>query len=119
MILRGGLGAAATLAGHTACAADAAAPLGRMGTEVQQLPCPSVARLAVGLVVTLALAVGAAMILRRAWPLFLRRRAGASHISGVDRFSLSATLTVHVVHVEGARFVIAEGRSGVAVSPLP
>ena len=102
-----------------AALADPAAPKARFGTSVEQLGFPSLGRVVVVFVLTVALAVGAVVVLRRFWPTLLKRKNPASGIRSLDRTALSATLTVHVVEVEGVKMVVADGRNGVSVTILP
>jgi hypothetical protein len=119
-------GAAAALSGllvlpGLACAAlnDPTAPKARFGTSVDELGFPSLGRVVVVFVLVVALAVATVVVLRRFWPALLQRKTNASGIRTLDRASLSATLTVHVVEVEGVKMLIAEGRNGIAMTPLP
>lgn len=98
---------------------DPAAPKTRFGTSVDELGFPSLGRLVLGFALTVVLAVGAVVVMRRFWPALLQRKNAGSGIRSLDRASVSATLTVHLVEVEGVRIVIAEGRSGVSVALLP
>jgi hypothetical protein len=104
-----------------ACAAlaDPAAPKARFGTSVDELGFPSLGRIVFVFVLIAALAVATVVVLRRFWPALLRRKNSASGIRPLDRTSISATLTVHVVEVEGVKMLIAEGSRGIAVVPLP
>lgn len=69
-----------------------------------------------GFVFTVALAVLAAYALRRWWPFLARRRTTATSIRTVDRSVVSATLSVYLLEVDGARYLVAEGRSGVSLT---
>jgi flagellar biogenesis protein FliO len=109
--------AAQWLAAHAAVAADPSGSLkGAAGTGVAELPFPSVGRLVVGFLVTVGLAIGIAYAIRRWWPMLAARRTGASGIRTLDRAVVSNTLSVYVLEVEGARYLVAEGRGGVAVT---
>jgi hypothetical protein len=92
-----------------------------LGTSVDTIGFPSVGRVVLGFLFTVGLAVGFAFVLRRGWgwPLLLRRKTLNSRMRVVDRAAVSRTLTVHLVEVDGARVIIAEGRGGVGVSVLP
>jgi hypothetical protein len=90
-----------------------------LGTSVDNLGYPSVGRVVFGFLITVALAVGVAFVLRRGWPLVLRRNSLGSGIRSLDRAAVSRTLTVHLVEVEGTRVIIAEGRSGVGITLVP
>lgn len=102
-----------------AALADPSAPQARFGTSVDQLGFPSLGRVVVVFVLTVALAVGAVVVLRRFWPTLLKRKNTATAIRSLDRTAISATLTVHVVEVEGVKMVVADGRNGVSIAILP
>ncbi len=90
-----------------------------LGTSADSLGFPSVGRVVFGFLVTAGLAVGVAWVLRRGWPLWLRRKPFNSAMRPLDRVAVSRTLTVHLVEIDGARVIIAEGRSGVGITVLP
>jgi hypothetical protein len=90
-----------------------------LGTSVDNLGFPSVGRVVFGFLLTAALAVGVAFVLRRRWPLDFRRKPLGSGMRSLDRAAVSRTLTVHLVEVEGTRVIIAEGRSGVGIALVP
>ena len=93
-----------------------------LGTSVDSLGFPSVARVVFGFLVTVALAVGVAFVLRRGWPvwpLVLGRKPPGSGMRSIERAAVSRTMTVHLVEVEGTRVIIAEGRSGVGIAVMP
>jgi len=91
-----------------------------LGTSVDSIGLPSVGRVIFGFLVTAGLAVAVAYLLRRGgWPLLLRRKPLSSSMRPLDRASVSRTLTVHLVEIDGSRVVIAEGRSGVGMTVLP
>jgi len=113
------VGQLALLASAVARAAEPTrGPLG--GVQGPDLPFPSVGRLIFGFLFTVLLAVGAAYALKRWWPLLSRRRGipMTGSIRTVDRTVVSATLSVYVLEVEGTRFLVAEGRSGISVTPM-
>lgn len=99
--------------------ADPAAPKPRFGTSVDELGFPSLGRVILVFVLTVALAVGAVLVMRRFWPALLKRKSAASSIRTLDRAAICATLTLHVVEVEGVKMVVAEGRAGVSLALLP
>ena len=90
-----------------------------LGTSVDNLGFLSVARVVFGFLLTVGLAVGVAFVLRRGWPLVLRRKPLGSRMRSLDRAAVSRTMTVHLVEVDGARVIIAEGRSGVGITLAP
>jgi hypothetical protein len=90
---------------------------GALGTQAD-LPFPSVGRIVLAFLLTAGLAVGLALAARRLWPLLARRRATASGIRTLDRSVVSTSLSACVIEVEGTRFLVIEGRSGVAVTQL-
>jgi hypothetical protein len=91
-----------------------------LGASVDSLAFPSVGRVIFGFLVTVGLSVAVAFLLRRGgWPVLLRRRSLNSAIRSVDRATVSATLTVHLIELDGVRVMIAESRSGVGMTVLP
>jgi hypothetical protein len=91
-----------------------------LGTSVDSIGLPSVGRVVFGFLVTAGLAVAVAYLLRRGgWPLLLRRKPLNSSMRPLDRASVSRTLTVHLLEIDGTRVVIAESRSGVGMTVLP
>jgi hypothetical protein len=103
-------------------AADSAtstSPKAHFGASVQDLGFPSLGRVVLGFLLTVALGVGTVIVMRRFWPALLQRKSASATIRPIDRTSVSATLTIHVVEVEGIKMVVAEGRSGVGVAILP
>jgi hypothetical protein len=92
---------------------------GQLGASVDQLGFPSLWRIVAGLLLTLALAAGIPLAIRRLWPALLERRSLTGAIRPVDRAAVSASLTVHLVEVDGVRMVIAEGRHGIDMAMLP
>ena len=102
-------------------AADAvqASPKGKFGTSVDDLVFPSIGRVVLGFLVTVVLAVALAFLIRRVWPSMLGKRLSSGTIKPIERTAVSATLTVHLVEVDGIRITVAEGRSGVGVAVMP
>ncbi len=92
---------------------------GRLGAQVQDLPFPGPGRIVAGFLITVALAVAAAYLLRRFWPNALKRRTTGTHIRLVDRTAVSTTLTLSIVEIDGSRFLVAEGRGALGVTALP
>jgi hypothetical protein len=96
-----------------------AVPQGKFGTSVEDLAFPSLGRVVLGFLLTVALAVAVAFLLRRWWPSVLKRRSASGSIKSIERTAVSTTLTVHLVEVDGIRITVAEGRSGVGVAIMP
>jgi hypothetical protein len=100
-------------------------PTGRLGTQVDDVGLPSVGRVAFGFLLTVGLAVGAVVVLQRTgllqrtWPAVFKRNVSAARIRPLDRRPVSATVTVHLIEVDGVRMVIAEGRGAMGLSVLP
>jgi hypothetical protein len=92
---------------------------GRLGTQAESLAFPSVARVVAGFVITALIAAGAALALRKAWPLLSSRATSSANIRPLGRTALSRTLTVHLVEIEGVRVLMVEGRGTVGMTVLP
>ena len=97
--------------------------MGKLGTQVQDLPFPGVGRMILVFLLVVALAFLALYLLRRFLPTRffpgrLLRQTEAARIRSLDRAALSATLTVHLVEVDGEKFFVAQGSSGIAVSAV-
>jgi hypothetical protein len=93
---------------------------GRFGTRAEKdLAFPSVGRVISGFVITAIIAGGAALALRRFWPLLSPRTLPSANIRPLSRASVSRTLTVHLVEIDGVRLVMAEGRSAIGITVLP
>jgi hypothetical protein len=88
---------------------------GRFGTQAEELNFPSIGRVVAGFVATAVIAAGAALVVRKAWPLIVRQTVPATGIRALSRATLSRTLTVHLVEVDGVRMIVAEHRAAVAV----
>lgn len=80
---------------------------------------PGVGRIVLVFIVTVAVGVGAIVLLRRMPRKFLRRESASGAIQVLDRADLGASLRVQLVQVEGRRIVIAEGKGGVGLAVLP
>jgi hypothetical protein len=109
-------GGAALLGVAVACAAAERVAL----TGAQAAPdlgFPSVARVVLGFAFTAGLAVAVAWAIRRWGPTFSARRAVTGQsIRTLERTVVSATLKVYLLEIDGTRFIVAESRSGVAVT---
>jgi hypothetical protein len=109
----------ALLAGEAAVAANGLlSSQGKLGTQVNELPFPGPGRVIFGLLVTVGLAIAAVLLLRRFWPTLGDRRTTGGRIRLLDRSVVSATLTLSLVEVEGSRFLVAEGKGGVGMTPV-
>jgi flagellar biogenesis protein FliO len=106
------------LARISRAASAPAGALGNLGTDVHELPFPSLARLVIAFLLTVGLALGGAWALRRWRPSFISSRSSAGRIRPLERRALSATLTIHLVEIEGVRFVVAEARGAVSLRDL-
>lgn len=79
---------------------------------------PSAARVLAGIVITLALACGAIVLLKRV--LLKADRSWTSHgIRIVGKAALGSSLRAHLLEVDAARVLVVEGRSGVGLTVLP
>jgi hypothetical protein len=92
---------------------------GQLGSSVDQLGFPSLVRIVLGLLITLAIAAGIPFAIRRFWPALLERRSFTGAIRPLDRAPVSASLTVHLLEIDGVRMVIAEGSHGIEIAMLP
>jgi hypothetical protein len=91
-----------------------------VGGDIEGLGLPGIGRVVLGFLLTAGLAVGIAYALKRWWPgALLARRPLGAQIRTISRTAVTRTLVVHLVEVDGARVVIAEGRTGVGVSVIP
>jgi len=77
---------------------------------------PGLGRVIVVLVAMTVLAVVAALASRRFWPQAAQRQDGALRLRA--QLSLSSHLKLHVVETGRATIIVAEGRSGVAITEL-
>jgi flagellar biogenesis protein FliO len=79
---------------------------------------PSVARIALGFVVSAALALGIALVLRHVLPKLGGRTATSSRLRLLDRIHLSSTVRAHLLEVEGERVLVAENRGAITMVVL-
>jgi hypothetical protein len=93
-------------------------PLG--GVQGPDLPFPSIGRLVFGFLVTAILALAVTFALKRWWPLLSKHRGtvAGGRIRTLEGATLSATLRVYVLEVEGAKYLVAEGRSGLSITRM-
>jgi flagellar biogenesis protein FliO len=89
-----------------------------LGGGVSDLAIPGLGRVVLGFVITAGLAIGVAYAIRRFWPGMLTRGVAGRRVRPLGHAALSRTLTVHLVEVDGARVVIAEGRAGIGLTTL-
>ena len=89
-----------------------------LGGGISDLAIPGLGRVVVGFLITAGLAIGAAHAIRRFWPGMLTRGVSGKRVRSLGHAAVSRTLTVHLVEVDGARVVIAEGRAGIGLTTL-
>ena len=83
------------------------------------LPLPSAARVVTAVVVTLALAAGTLVLVKRYLPKYAGRVGYAGNvIKVVAHSSISRSLRVHVIEVDTNRVLIVEGRGGIGLTVL-
>jgi hypothetical protein len=90
-----------------------------VGGGLSDLAIPGLGRVVVGFLITAGLAIGAAHAIKRFWPGVLTRGVSGKRVRPLGHAAVSRTLTVHLVEVDGARVVIAEGRAGIGLTTLP
>lgn len=79
---------------------------------------PSITRVIAGVVVTLALAFGGIMMMKRV--LLKTQGRWPSHgIKSIGKAVLGPGLRAHLVEVDTARVLVVEGRTGMALAVLP
>jgi hypothetical protein len=112
-------GLVAVVTGYAAVAADAAQHIGGL-QQHPDLPLPSATRVVLAVIVTLALAAGTLVLVKRYLPKYAGRMDYAGNvIKVVARSNISRSLRVHVIEVDRSRVLIVEGRSGVELAVLP
>jgi flagellar biogenesis protein FliO len=82
------------------------------------LALPSVTRVAAGVLVTLALAFGGIMVMKR----ILLKTDGRWSPHGfriLGKAILGPSLRAHLIEVEAARVLVVEGRTGIGLTVLP
>ena len=77
---------------------------------------PGLGRVVLVLMGTLALAVAAALAVRRFWPQAAQQTSGALRLRA--QLALSSHLKLHVVEAGRTTVIVAEGRSGIAIAEL-
>lgn len=105
-------------AAHAFAASQGAAGIGGMQSQ-PELPFPSLMRIVVAAVITLALAVGVIVLLKRLAPGIGVHRANGSVIKVVARTNVTPNLRAHVLEIDASRVLIVEGRNGTALTLLP
>jgi hypothetical protein len=98
------------------CVAQGADALAGLGLRQPEADLPGAGRVLLALAFTLLVGVAAVYALRRFWPPSLALRSGSARVSA--QISLSRSLRLHVVELERATVVVAEGRGGVAIAEL-
>jgi len=73
----------------------------------------------VSVVITLALAAGAVVLLKRLMPGIAARRTQGSIIKVLARTNVTNSLRAHVLEIDTSRVLIVEGRIGVSLTLLP
>jgi hypothetical protein len=115
--------ALAVLVGSAVATAAAAADLTQRigGLQPQpDLPMPSMTRVVAAVVVTLALAAGTLMLVKRFLPKYTGSVDSAGHsIKVLARANISRGLQAHLVEVDASRILIVEGRTGIELTVLP
>lgn len=111
-------GLVAAAFGHPALAADATQHIAGL-QQHPDLPLPSATRVVTAVLVTLALAAGTLVLVKRYLPKYTGRTDYAGNvIKVVARSRISRSLQVHVIEVDGKRLLIVEGRGGVELVAL-
>jgi hypothetical protein len=107
------------LACTCAVAATASTPtIGGMSTQ-PELPFPSMTRVIVAAVITLGLAAGVLLLLKRYLPSLAARRTNGGVIKVLARTNVTSSLYAHVIEIDTTRVLIVEGRNGVTLTLLP
>ncbi len=87
------------------------------------LPMPSLWRVMIAVMVTLALAAGTLVLVKRylpKWSAWSGRPGVAGHaIKVLARTPISRSLTAHLVEVDAHRVLIVEGRAGIQLTLVP
>lgn len=100
-------------------AATASSPgIGGMRSQ-PDLGLPSATRVVVAVVITLALAAGVIVLLKRLMPGIAARRTQAGIIKVLARTNVTNSLHAHVLEIDATRVLIVEGRNGVSLTLLP
>jgi flagellar biogenesis protein FliO len=97
-----------------ACAAEQG-PL-TQGQDV--ISTPGIGRVVAAFVIVAALAVGAAMALRRVLPRFTGVPLTGNTVRILERANLGAGTRAHLVQVEGEKLLVVENRTGLAIAVL-
>jgi flagellar biogenesis protein FliO len=106
----------AVLLWHAALATGAEnAPL-TQGQDIVAVP--GIGRVVVVFLLVAALAVAAAVVLRRMLPKITGVTLGGNALRVLERTNLSPATRLHLVQVEGEKLLVAENRNGLAVVVL-
>jgi flagellar biogenesis protein FliO len=115
--------ALAASVGTMAACAPAAAEVTQHISGLQahpDLPMPSATRVVAAVIVTLALAAGTLVLVKRFLPKYAGRLDYAGNaIKVLARSSISRSLRVHLIEVDTSRVLIVEGRAGIELAVLP
>jgi flagellar biogenesis protein FliO len=104
---------------YAVAAADATQHISGLQSH-PDLPLPSATRVVMAVVVTLALAAGTLVLVKRFLPKYVGRMDYAGNtIKVLARASISRSLRVHVIEVDASRVLIVEGRGGIELAVLP
>ncbi len=96
----------------------APATIGGMSAQ-PELSLPSPVRVLAAIAVSIGLAFGAIVLLKRLSPGVAARQTPAGTIRVLARTNLTSSLHVHVVEVDATRVLIVEGRGAISTTLLP
>jgi flagellar biogenesis protein FliO len=87
-------------------------------TQTGGMPLPSAMRVVAGVLITLGLALGGIVALKK---LLLKTdgRFSSQGMRILGRAVLGSSLRAHLLQVEASRVLVVEGRSGIAITVLP
>jgi hypothetical protein len=87
--------------------------------EQPELAFPSMTRVVVAVVITLGLAAGAIVLLKRLVPGMAVRRTQGGDIKVLAHTNVTTSLRAHVLEIDATRVLIVEGRNGIGLALLP
>lgn len=79
---------------------------------------PGIGRVIFAFVLTTALAIGIAVVLKRVLPKLNGPLSTSGSVRVIERASLGAGLKVHVVQIDDSKVLVAESRHGVSITVL-
>ncbi|MEJ0035220.1 MAG: hypothetical protein WDO68_03945 [Gammaproteobacteria bacterium] len=93
------------------------APAGVQGVAP---PVPGTGGVLVALLIAVGLLFGSTQLVKRWRPALMRLRGlqASAGLRTLDRTIVSKTLSVYLIETDGAKFLVAEGRHGVALTPV-